>query len=120
MNKRYLGKVAERIAVSYLKSRGYKILTTNWTCLGGEIDIVAYKRRLTFIEVKSAESGFCSPCDLFNYKKKNNLSRAINSYLIKNYSYSDRIPDYYVDLISVEKNKGRYNIRHYSNLDLSN
>ena len=119
MNKRCVGKVAERIAVTYLKSRGYKILTTNWTCLGGELDIVAYKRKLTFIEVKSAESGFCSPCDLFNYKKKCHLSRTINSYLVKNYEYSVKIPDYSVDLISIEKNKGQYKIKHYFDIDLS-
>jgi len=114
-----VGKVAERIAVTYLKSRGYKIITTNWTCLGGELDIVAYKRKLTFVEVKSAESGFCSPCDLFNYKKKYHLSRTINSYLVKNYEYSAKIPDYSVDLISIEKNMGRYKLKHYSDIDLS-
>ncbi|MBP7785752.1 YraN family protein [Patescibacteria group bacterium] len=120
MNKRCVGKVAERIAVTYLKSRGYKILTTNWTCLGGELDIVAYKRKLTFIEVKSAESGFCSPCDLFNYKKKRHLLRAVNSYLLKNYESATNIPDYSFDLISIEKNRDKYNLKHYSNLDLLN
>lgn len=118
MNKRCLGKLAERIAVNYLKSRGYKILKTNWTCLGGELDIIAYKQKLTFVEVKSAESGFCSPCDLFNNKKKYHLSRAINSYLIKNYDRAEDIPDYSFDLITIEKNHGKLNLKHYLDINL--
>lgn len=113
-----MGKVAERIAVTYLKSRGYKILKTNWTCLGGELDIVAYKRRLTFVEVKSAESGFCSPCDLFTYKKKHHLSRTINSFLIKNYNSSENIPDYSVELITLSKSGGNYSLKHYTDINL--
>ena len=114
-----MGKVAERIAVIYLKSRGYKILTTNWTCLGGELDIVAYKRKLTFIEVKSAESGFCSPCEQFNFRKKKNLIRAINNFLLKTYPPDLPMPDYQVDLICVSRNPNKKKgivISHYSDV----
>jgi len=50
-----IGIAGERIAVSYLKKKGYKILKTNVRYSWGEIDIVAkdYNNVLVFIEVKS-------------------------------------------------------------------
>ncbi len=108
--------VGERSAVSFLKSRGYKILHTNWTCYAGEIDIVAYKGRLTFVEVKSAYSGLCSPCEMFNYRKKRNLLRSIKKYLLNNFSENTNIPEWQVDLICISKEKGRCALNHYENV----
>jgi len=119
VNTRDIGWGAERRAVKYLKSRGYKILCTNWTCYAGEIDIVAYKERITFIEVKSAFSGFCSPCEQFNFRKKKNLIRAINNFLLKNYPPDLPMPDYQVDLICVSRNPNKKKgivISHYSDV----
>lgn len=119
MNTRDVGRKSERIAVKYLKSRGYKILKTNWTCYAGEIDIVAFRGRLTFVEVKSAFSGLCSPCELFTYRKKINLSRAINKFLLENYQENSQVPDYQLDLLCVrkipEKEKIVY-VDHYQNV----
>jgi putative endonuclease len=116
VNKRQLGKVAERSAVFYLKGRGYKILHTNWTCYAGEIDIVAFKGKLVFIEVKSAFSGLCSPCELFNSRKKRNLSRSVKNFLIKYYSNSENFPEWRVDLLCLERMNGRFLFNHYQNV----
>jgi putative endonuclease len=117
VNKRDLGRVGERSAVLYLKGRGYKILHTNWTCYGGEIDIIATKdSRLIFVEVKSAFSGFCSPCELFNSKKKNSLRRSVRNFLSsKNFSHFSTM-DYQVDLICQELVRGKLIISHYENV----
>ena len=50
-----IGQTGERIAVAYLKQKGYKILKRNVRYSWGEIDIVAkdYNNVLVFIEVKS-------------------------------------------------------------------
>lgn len=49
-----MGDSGERIALSYLKKRGFKILETNWKRTHTEIDIIALKEnRLHIVEVKS-------------------------------------------------------------------
>jgi putative endonuclease len=116
VSTRSIGKEAERSAVVYLKSRGYKIININWTCYAGEIDIVAYKGKLIFVEVKSAFSGLCSPCELFNSRKKRNLSRTIRKFLTSFYSCTENFPEWQADLICVEKIGGRILFRHYENV----
>ena len=111
-----MGRLAERSAVNYLRGRGYKILHTNWTCYAGEIDIVAYKERLIFVEVKSVFSGFCSPCEMFTYRKKRNLHRTIQKFLSNNYCDSDFFPEWQLDLICVSKCGRDFNFEHYSNV----
>ncbi len=47
------GRQAERLAVLYLKAKGYRILATRYRVRSGEIDIIARSRgTLVFIEVK--------------------------------------------------------------------
>ena len=47
------GAWGERLAASFLKKRGYRIVETNWSCRYGEIDLVAENREyLVFAEVK--------------------------------------------------------------------
>ncbi len=116
MNKRTAGRMSERIAVNYLKSRGYKILFTNWTCYAGELDIVAFRGRLTFIEVKSAFSGFCSPCELFTQKKRKNILRTINNFLLLNQSQFTDSNSWVLDLICVYRSNYGYEIKHYENV----
>jgi putative endonuclease len=116
VNTREIGKEAERYAVKYLKSRGYKILCTNWTCYAGEIDIVAYKERLIFVEVKSAFSRLCSPCEQFNSRKRRILLRTINNFLSKNFAPESQIPEYQIDLICISGNSNinkKIFISHY-------
>jgi Holliday junction resolvase-like predicted endonuclease len=116
VSTRDIGKVAERSAVVYLKSRGYKILCINWTCYAGEIDIVAFRDKLVFVEVKSAFSGLCSPCELFTSRKKKNLSRAIRKFLTNFYSCKKSFPEWQADLVCVEKIDGRTLFSHYENV----
>lgn len=48
------GRYGEDLAIRYLRSRGYKILTTNFRSKFGEIDIIAIDHEtLVFIEVKT-------------------------------------------------------------------
>ena len=49
-----LGQYGEQLAIDYLKGRGYSIVTTNWHCKHGEIDIIARKDNLlVFVEVRT-------------------------------------------------------------------
>ena len=54
MDNRSLGIFGEKEAVKYLKKHKYKILDTNYTCMLGEIDIIAKEGGyLVFVEVKT-------------------------------------------------------------------
>ena len=49
-----LGERGERIAVRYLRLRGYRILERNYRCRLGEIDIISSKRgTMVFVEVRT-------------------------------------------------------------------
>lgn len=55
--KQPFGQYGEQLACDYLTSQGYAIITTNWHCSLGEIDIVAQKGTMTvFVEVRSRHS----------------------------------------------------------------
>ncbi len=49
-----LGQRGEKIALGYLRERGFQIIATNWHCREGEIDIVAeHEGIVRFIEVRT-------------------------------------------------------------------
>ena len=52
-NNRDIGDKTEKLAAEYLTKKGYKVITTNFRCGMGEIDIIAKdKDYIVFIEVK--------------------------------------------------------------------
>ena len=53
MAGRELGSWGEERAAQYLRRRGYKILARNYSCRGGEIDVIASRGKyVAFVEVK--------------------------------------------------------------------
>lgn len=55
LNTKILGEKYENMAIYYLKKEKYKILTRNFNCPAGEIDIIAYDKKtkyIVFVEVK--------------------------------------------------------------------
>jgi putative endonuclease len=54
--RRWFGSRSERAAARYLKRHGFRILTRNYSCPLGELDLVAIEDRcLVFVEVRSTE-----------------------------------------------------------------
>jgi putative endonuclease len=52
--RKELGRRGEQLAAAYLEQQGLVILSRNWRCRGGELDIVATDRvRLVVCEVKT-------------------------------------------------------------------
>lgn len=55
----YQGKIFENLALEFLKSKGYKIIDTNFRSPFGEIDIIALKNNcLVAFEVKGGKNPF--------------------------------------------------------------
>ena len=86
-----LGFYGENIAANFLQNNGYKVITNNFLCKQGEIDIIALDLAincLCFIEVKSRYSNsFGYPCESINYAKIKRLRNAANYYIYKNNLY---------------------------------
>ncbi len=85
LNKKELGAHGEEIAVSYLQSRGYRILERNYRIRLGEIDIIAeHGEDLVFIEVKTrSDILFGSPFDSVTLSKQRQLSKVALEYMSK-------------------------------------
>ena len=80
------GKYSERLAVEYLKLKGYRIVETNYRSSQGEIDIIARdKDTLVFVEVKARHSRrFGSAKGAVTPAKQRKISMAALEYLKKN------------------------------------
>ncbi len=105
------GADGEKMAATWLTSKGYQILHCNWRHSYYEIDIIAIKNKmLHFVEVKSRNaSPFGYPEDSVTKKKFKNLQRAADQYLFLNPGhhwiqydilsitiYKDKEPDYFL------------------------
>lgn len=78
-----LGEEGEKIAVNYLKSRGYLIYHTNWRMGHLEVDIIAEDHgELVFVEVKTRSSDkYGDPEYAVEYKKEKDIIRIASVYL---------------------------------------
>ncbi len=78
-----LGKLGEELAVDFLRKKRCKIIKQNYSCLFGEIDIIAkFKRSLFFIEVKTRHSSkFGFPQEAVDKKKQKQISKVALHYL---------------------------------------
>ncbi len=81
--RRQLGDQGEELAVAALKKQGYKILTRNYTCPLGEIDLVARQGgTLVFVEVKTRRGEqFGTPQEAVHFAKQAKLRRLADYYL---------------------------------------
>jgi len=78
-----LGKKGEKIARNFLRRQGYRIRAINYSCPGGEIDIIAQDRKtIAFVEVRTLSSGkHGPPIETLSYEKKLHARRAAQYYL---------------------------------------
>ena len=85
-DNRSVGARGEDIAVAYLKGKKYAILERNFSCKGGELDIVARDGvTLVFVEVKSRRSESYGPPQLsVTPFKQRQISKAALTWLAKN------------------------------------
>lgn len=82
MSGREIGDIGEAAAAKYLKRRGYKILSRNFSGAHGEIDIIGLRfGALVLFEVKTRSNGkFGSPADAMTEEKLNNIKSAYREF----------------------------------------
>jgi len=95
-----LGKFGEKVAAIFLKRNGYVILERNFSCLFGEIDIIARdKEAVAFIEVRTRQSDeYGLPVESIRRAKKKKLIRTAWFY-IKGRNLEDSL--FRFDVVSV-------------------
>jgi putative endonuclease len=78
-----LGRRGEDLAVQYLEQRGLIVLSRNWRCREGEVDVVATdRRRLVVCEVKTRSgTGFGEPADAVDNRKAARIRRVTQAWL---------------------------------------
>lgn len=83
-NKRSIGTIQESIAADYIKANGYNIITQNFYCRSGEIDIIANDNNyLVFIEVKfrtTTKLGY--PQEAVDHRKIRSIVKTAKYYML--------------------------------------
>jgi len=109
-----VGRHGENAAFSYLKKKGYKLVTKNFSCRFGEIDlIVSDKSYIVFVEVKTRKSdAMIEGIYSINTAKIKRLTATAQIYLSK---YPTKLQPRF-DVIEVEMKNNEYYIkRHIEN-----
>ena len=88
-SNRQLGAEKEALAAEYLQEQGYRLLTRNFACRQGELDLIACKDGyLVFIEVKFRKNNrYGRAEEAVTAKKQERMQRAALYYL-----YKERLP----------------------------
>jgi putative endonuclease len=106
-----LGSAGERLAVARLAELGYEIITTNWRCSIGELDIVAWHAQcLVFIEVRTRRSRIAgTPEESITPLKQQRLLRLAEAFLQARPEFlakNGEFPPCRIDLVAVELGTG--------------
>ena len=110
------GRWGERTSYRYLRGKGLRLVCRNYSCRGGEIDIVMADGcgGLVFVEVKTRSSEEMADAeDAVDFPKRQKLIRAARYFLSK---YGDAERSCRFDVVAVVLGEsGPVEIRHYEN-----
>lgn len=85
MDSKTFGEIGEKLAQKFLVDNGYKIIKTNYTNFLGEIDIIAFDTKtsyIVFVEVKHRYTAkFGLPREAVNAKKQQKIRQVATLYL---------------------------------------
>ena len=115
-DRQTLGRWGERRCEKFLKKKGLKVLTRNFSCKTGEIDIVMVDvdRSIVFVEVKSRVGESFAPVEAaITNSKKNKLIKTARYFISMN-NLTDRAFRFDVIVLVLDE-KGKEQIRHYEN-----
>ncbi|MBR2504190.1 MAG: YraN family protein [Oscillospiraceae bacterium] len=84
--KKLIGDKGENLIAKHYRRNGYKIISRNFSCRFGELDIVAQKgNTVAVIEVKTRKnSDFALAKEFVDYKKQNCIKNTAMLFLQKN------------------------------------
>ncbi|MGQ3889138.1 YraN family protein [Legionella sp. CNM-1927-20] len=100
-----LGLAAEKQACNYLLKQGLVLLTSNYQCRWGEIDLIMKDREyVVFIEVRARSSAlFGGPFASITTAKKNKIIKTANHFILTK-NWGDKYPVRF-DVIGIDHEK---------------
>ena len=111
-----LGRWGEKYCLRFLKRKGLKKLTRNFSCKTGEIDLIMVDadRAIVFVEVRTRADETFGPAESsITHSKKARLLRTAQYFLATN-NIENR--PFRFDVVTIVLNRtGRPLIRHYEN-----
>ncbi len=111
--KDVLGRRGEDLAVQFLEQQGLVVLSRNWRCRVGELDVVATdSERLVVCEVKTRSgTWFGEPAEAVTWKKAARIHRVTQAWLA---AHQVRWCEIRFDVLSVVAEPGRpVTVQHY-------
>jgi putative endonuclease len=115
-DRKLLGRWGEKRGEKFLKSKGLRTLTRNFSCKTGEIDLVMVDGdgAIVFVEVRTkADESFSLPEETVTQPKRARLFRAAR-YFLAAHNIENR--PYRFDVVTIVLGQtGREQIRHYEN-----
>ncbi len=115
-DRKLLGRWGEKRCERFLKRKGLKTLTRNFSCKTGEIDLVMVDAdgSIVFVEVKTrADESFAPSESVITSAKKTRMFRAA-CYFLASHKIENR--PFRFDVVTIVLGqKGRPQIRHYEN-----
>ena len=116
-DRELLGRWGEKQSEKFLKRKGLKTLTRNFSCRTGELDLVMVDTDggIVFVEVRTrADEKFADVEDSITSAKKTRLKRTARYFLASN-DIRDRPCRF--DIVTIVLGRtGRPQIRHYENV----
>ena len=92
---RHIGFKQEQVALNFLKKKGLKLISQNFSNKGGEIDIIMKdikKNEIIFIEVKYRKSNlYGTAAEMVTYQKQQKIINT-SIYFLKKHNLYDKIP----------------------------
>ena len=126
MQNKLKGKLGEKIALTYLVKKGYKILETNFHFSRfGEVDIIAELsktrgRQIVFVEVKTrSDESFGHPFEAIGRQKMLKIFKCAQAYLAQLRIKGENYGGFQIDAISILLNEKSPKIEHLENLEIS-
>jgi len=101
-----LGRLGEQLACQFLRDKGYAILTTNYRCQWGEVDIIARDvAELVFVEVRTRRStAYGTPEESLTPAKVRRLLATAQDYL---QNHADNEASWRIDLVCIRPGQYR-------------
>lgn len=109
---RSLGQQGEDIARSYLEKKGYQLITANWSCRAGELDLIMhdpFEATRVIVEVRLRRpTTYGQGQDTVATQKQQKIIRATRWYQQE----QDYWDDLRFDVVSIEYHNGQAKITH--------
>ncbi len=113
------GRRGELLAERALQTMGYEVVTRNWRCAEGEIDLVARDGDyLVFVEVKARKSAkFGTPEEAVVPKKQRRIASTVLTYLLET---DQQDKSWRVDIVAIELSASDKVVRltHYVGVEI--